>query len=367
MVVDRFSSFNELQRIQLRWVELYQSDSTANPFLSWDWVNACLSAGSESWLILGVRDGGPYLAFLPLRFGQFPARGPALVRDLWLGLSPHADFAGMLGVADEESRFIPELARTIRGLRWDRFRLHNCSDSRLDALLGEFRSGRYRTAIGESTPCPYVDLPQTWDEYLSGRGKSTRRTIRAHLNKLESLPGYRLEFAPPDKAAAAIETLLRFHSIRWKKNLKAWRSMFGELFAQCYRAGCFATCAMYQGEAVIAIQGFFINQSRRTVVAYMIAHNPEYASYSPGVMLGCASIRRAIEEGFARYDLSRGAQEYKMSLATGVAWITNRTVCRRNPRVAVLRAGKAVVFCAKRVAHIFLAPRKKARTPDPTS
>ncbi len=358
MVVDRFSSLDQLEHIRPLWKELYERDTAANLFLSWEWLAACLSAEALPWVILGVRDGdGPYLAFLPLRLSQFPERGPALTRDLSLGLSPHADFTGMLGVGGEESRFIPALAHKIEGLGWDNFRLNNYADSRITALVQRFTSSRYRIASGSPTPCPYVRLPSTWEEYLDSRGRSTRRTIRSHLRKLESLPGYRFHVASLDEATNAIDVLLRLHSLRWKKDFERRRSIIGELLGRCYQSERFQVCAMYDGSTLVATQGFFFDRNRRTIVAYMIAHNPDYAQYSPGVMLGCVSVRRAIEEGYESFNFSHGAQDYKMSLATGVEYISNTTVSRRNARVAVVHAGTTAVSAAKRLARNFLARR----------
>lgn len=358
MVVDHFSSLRELASVRSRWMELYDGDSEASLFLSWEWLSACLATEKQRWIVLAVRDGeGPYVAFLPLTLGRFPPYGPVLSRALSLGGTPRADFTGMVGVAGEESRFIPALAREIEALPWDNFALSSCDDRRIAALIGEFLPNRYQTVRGEATPCPYVELPPTWEEYLEGRGRSTRRTIRSHLRKIESLPGYRLHFAPSDEADAAIETLLRVNSMRWRKDLRDWQHVYGELFARCYSSGRFQVAAMYQGEALMAAQGFFVEHKRRTVVAYMIGHNPEYAQFSPGVMLGCASIRRAIEEGYHRYELSRGDQAYKISLATDVKYTTNTTVRRKGVREAALNAGREGFFAAKRLARNLLVHR----------
>jgi CelD/BcsL family acetyltransferase involved in cellulose biosynthesis len=352
MVVDRFSSFDQLEGIRSRWTELYENDPQANLFLSWEWLSACLTTERRSWMVLGVRDGEqPHLAFLPLSFGRFPKLGPALNRELSLGPSPRADFTGMVSTPEEAWRIIPALAREIERLPWDSFALTNCADPRVAALVGEFVPSRYRVALAEPTPCPYVRLPRTWEEYLDGRGRSTRRTIRSHLRRLESLPGYRLHFPPLEEADQAVEALLRLHSMRWKKDLRKWRRVFGELLKRCYASGRFQVCAMYQGENLMAAQGFFVDRNRGSIVAYMIAHNPVYAQYSPGMMLGCVSIRRAIEEGYACFSLSRGAQDYKMSLATDLDYLTNTTLSRKGVRIAALNAGKSGFAAAKRLAR----------------
>jgi CelD/BcsL family acetyltransferase involved in cellulose biosynthesis len=355
VVVDRFTSTDELASVGPRWTELYEADPQANLFLSWDWINACMATEEARWLILGARDdNGLYRAFLPLRFDRFPRFGPTVCRELWLGISARADFTGMLGAVGEEERFIPVLAREIKALPWETFALANCADRRIAALIDEFLPNRYRLVPGDATPCPYVQLPATWEEYLSGRGASTRRTIRSHLRKIESLPGYRLHFPTPDEAQDAIDSLLRIHSSRWRKDLQVWHKLFGGLLSRCFASGRFGIAAMYQGEALMAAQGFFKEPARRTIVAYMIGHNPEYANLSPGTMLACASVRRAIEQGYELYNFSRGDQPYKMSLATGVDYITNATLWRKGLRATAVNAGSRGFDAAKRVARHLL-------------
>lgn len=357
MVVERFSSLDRLELIRSRWNELYKSDSAASLFLSWEWVCACLTTEHSPWVILGVRDGGSHLAFLPLRFGRFPRRGPTLIRELSLGLSPRVDFTGMLGVEGEEARFLPALAREIKSLTWDNFILNNCADRRIAGLVNDFISSSYRIASEEPTPCPYVQLPASWDEYLDSRGRSTRRTIRARLRKLKSLSGYQLYLVPPNEAESAIDALLRLHSSRWKEDLHMPRSVFREFLVRCYASGRFRIYAMYHGKALMATQGFFVDPEKRSIVGYMIAYNPEYARYSPGMMLACASVRCAIEEGYERFNLSRGAQSYKISLATNLEYVTNTTVSRRSARGAIIHAGRSAVSSAKRLARNVLARR----------
>ncbi len=361
MIVNRFTTLDQLETLRSRWAELYRLDPQSNLFLSWDWLYACLASEKKPWVILGVRRGeGPYLAFLPLSFARHARLGFAFHRELRLGPGPRADFTGMLGLPGDEDHFIPALAREIELLPWDSLTLANCADRRVVSLVAEFDSSRYRFVAADSTPCPFLKLPATWDSYLATRGPATRATLRKHLRRIERLPGYRLHFAPPSEAESAIEGLLRLHSARWKQSSQKWHRRFGEFFAKCYASGRFAVCAIYQGTTLVAAQGFFIDAAQRRVVAYMIAHNPQYSRYSPGTMLMCASIRRAIEHGYESYSFSLGAQPYKISFATDVAYITNAKLWRRSVRASArFRSGQALA-AAKGFARRLLLPARRA-------
>jgi CelD/BcsL family acetyltransferase involved in cellulose biosynthesis len=355
MIVDRFSSFRELETLEPRWRELFATDPHANFFLSWEWICACLATDDTPWLVLGVRAGdGPYLAFLALNHGRFPTMGPPVNRELYLAGIPRGDYTGMLAVPGEEARVIPALARYIDGLSWDNFSLNDCADERLAMLVREFSPNRYTVTSGEPTPCPYIDLPATWEEYVSSRGVATRRTLRAKIRKTESLPGYHFRWVPKEEAAEAIELLLQINSARWKKDLNKRRRIFGELFRRCYASGRFVVATLYAGDTLLAAQGSFVEPSSSTILGYMMGYNPDFQKLSPGAVLVGLSTRHAIEHGFKRYDLARGGEEYKISLSNGLHYTSHTKLTRRGLRVAAVNAGRAGFVAAKGVARRLL-------------
>lgn len=355
MIVDRFSSFSELEALEPRWRELFAADPHANFFLSWEWICACLATDRTPWLVLGVRVGdGPYLAFLALNYGRFPAVGPPVNRELYLAGVPRSDYTGMLAVPGEEARVIPAVARYIDALPWDNFSLNDCADERMAALVREFSASRYTIISGEPTPCPYIDLPATWEEYVASRGVATRRTLRAKIRKVEALPGYDFRWVPQEEGAQAVELLLQLNSARWKKDVKKRRRIFGELFRRCYASGRFVVATLYAGETLLAAQGSFVEPSTGTILGYMMGYNPDFPKLSPGAVLVGLSTRHAIEHGFKRYDLARGGEEYKLSLCNGVHYTSHMKLTRRGLRVAAVNAGRSGFVAAKGVARRLL-------------
>lgn len=355
IIVDRITEFEQLDAIEMRWRALYAGDRYANLFLSWEWMRACLATQRKKWLVLGARErSSEYTALLPLCVERFPSNGFALNRELSLAGNPRADFTGMLGVAGEEARFVPALAREIERLRWDNFTLADYSDPRVGELIAQLQKEGYRVAAGEPTPSPYIELPESWEAYVDSRSHSTRRTIRAKLRKIESLPGYRFGFATADEGDRAIDALLRINSRRWNMSLRKRRKKFGELFARCFAAGRFIVSTMNVGERVIASQGSFVDSEAKTIFGYMMGYDADYSKYSPGAMLVCASIRYAIEHGYRRYDLSRGGEAFKSSLATGLDHTTHATLTRPGIRVAAVNAGRRSFFAVKGIARQLL-------------
>jgi CelD/BcsL family acetyltransferase involved in cellulose biosynthesis len=352
MVVDRLTSVPQLESLKSRWIELHQQDEYAHFFTSWEWLHACLMTERNQWMVLGVRDGdGPYVAFLPLGDGRFPAVGPPLNRELYLAGIPRADYTGMLLAKGYESRVLPALARYIESLKWDNFTLNDWPDDRIAAMIAEFPEMKYRTTTTEPSPCPFVTLPATWDEYMKSRGRHMRHTLKAKMRKLETLEGFRWEIASANDADAAIDRLLFLNASRWKKSHSKREKMFGELFRRCYASGNFLIGSIKIGDLTVATQGSFIDRNSKTLLAYMMGFDPAYSHVSPGSSLVALSIRTAIETGFAFYDLSRGEETYKKSFASDTRFSNHVTLTRRTLRVAAVNAGRNGYFTAKNIAR----------------
>jgi CelD/BcsL family acetyltransferase involved in cellulose biosynthesis len=355
VIVDEFATLEAFDALELRWREMYSSDARAHFFLSWEWMRACLATQTTPWLVLGARcPGGPYLGFLALNYGRFPAVGPALNRELSLAGMPRADYTGMIAVAGKEGAVVASLARHIESLSWDNFTLNDWADDRIGMLVDKLSAGPYTLAAQGTTPSPYITLPATWEAYVDGLSHATRRTIRAKLRKIESLPGFQLTWSPPAEPTEAISLLLDLNCSRWKKARSKRDRLFGELFRRCSTAGRFLVGTIHAEGKLLAAQGTFVEPNTKTLLGYMMGFDVGYARFSPGLMLVASSIRKGIENGFRRYDLARGGEKFKLSLSTNVDYTTHVTLTRRGLRTAAINAGRHGVFTAKGIARSML-------------
>ncbi|HEY3676789.1 MAG TPA: GNAT family N-acetyltransferase [Candidatus Tumulicola sp.] len=357
LAIDRLTSVAQLESLKSRWIELHAEDERAHFFTSWDWLHACLTTESNPWMVLAVRDGdGPYIALLPLGDGRFPTFGPALNRELYLAGIPRADFTGVLIAKGEEHRVIPALARYIETLPWDNFTLNDWPDDRIAALIAEFPEMKYRAKKADPSPCPFIELPASWEAYLDTRTKHFRRTVRSKMRKLEAQPGFHFVVATQEESDAAIDRLLELNAARWNKSRRKRNRTFRELFRRLHASGNFILGSIKIDDLTIATQGSFVEPRTKTMLGYMMAYDAAYSDLSPGSMLVALSIRYAIENGFACYDLSRGSESYKQSLASDTRYSNHVTLTRRTLRVAAVNAGRTSYFAAKAIARNILKP-----------
>jgi CelD/BcsL family acetyltransferase involved in cellulose biosynthesis len=297
------------------WEELYRCDSSATPFVSPGWGLAWMrhwSRSAEPWLI-GIRDGDRLVGLAPLALERF--RGARVLRTI--GKEP-GDYWDVLAVPEHRSTVVravaAELAR--QDDRWDVF---FCAGqpggSTTTALLGE-RDLRVRPRA--PTPCPRLQLPRDFEQYLAVLPASRRGNIRKHLRKLDSGEITLREVTAVDELDDAIA---RWHEL----HLKRWDTLeesidpthltrgFREFLLDAMRA------LVPQGLATVwefsvdgEVAGVYVNLvDEDSFYWYLGGFEPGHAKLGIGKISVAHGIRWSIETGRRYFDLTRGQESFK--------------------------------------------------------
>lgn len=161
----------------------------------------------------------------------------------------------------------------------------------------------------EQATCLVVDLPPTFDQYLSRLSKSLR--YDAKRVGRDSKLTLRDDVDP----AEALHILLDQHERRWKSRGlpgafvgKARR--FHQDWAQvAHRNGWLRlTVLESEGRPIGAIYAMTMGKA---CYYYQAGFDPAYKSVSPGTVLVSHAISRAIDEGVTKFDFCRGDEPYK--------------------------------------------------------
>lgn len=130
---------------------------------------------------------------------------------------PFADHTGFVCLPEYVEVAIPAFAAFIREqLQWDRLRLVNVFDPRLDLFVKHLSSQRLSIQESKGPLCPYIPLPDNWDQYFNKfLGSSTRKGLRNDLNKIRRLEGFHVTEIQTGNAESHIETLLSLWQARW--------------------------------------------------------------------------------------------------------------------------------------------------------
>lgn len=179
------------------------------------------------------------------------------------------------------------------------------------------RQRGYSVEISEEDVTPGLELPESWDDYLTGLSKKNRHELRRKLRRLESAENWRwycvqgaeevtarlddfmglMRQSAPDKAAYMTgEREAFFRRITHRTaELDLLRLFFLEMDGQDVAS---SLCFDYNG----------------TRFLYNSGYNPDYAYYSVGLLLNALCLREAIEQGKTYFDFLRGPEPYKYHL-----------------------------------------------------
>lgn len=206
------------------------------------------------------------------------------------------------------------------------------------ALCGDYRPApSYR-----DESLPYIDLDQSsWEEYLGARSRNFRSQVRRKERGLAK--GHKLRFrltAAKSEVAADLMTFYRLHDDRWSarggssSSTPRSRAFHQDFAAAALAAGWLRLWFLeLDDEPVAAWYGWCVG-GRYSY--YQAGFSRRWADRSVGFVLLAHTIRAAIEEGAAEYDLLLGEDEYKARFATGERRVeTIVASCGRNPAASL--------------------------------
>ncbi|NGZ11294.1 MAG: GNAT family N-acetyltransferase [Nitrospira sp. LK70] len=343
MKVTITDSIREFRELRETWNTIYAKDSDANIFDSWAWLSGWLNSTRREWLVLGVqRNGSPivtsereqHVAFMALS-----VRDKESKRILVMGGYPQADHTGFVCLPEYVDEAIPALAAYIRKqLKWDTLQLLNVFDPRVDLFLKHISSMRMSIQETQGASCPYIPLPENWDQYFNTMlGSSTRKGLKNDLNKIRRLQGFHVSEIQHGNADFYIETLLSLWQSRWGLksddlymglNLQEVINIKRSFLRSCFEDNRLWLNILWDDETPIAGGAVFLDVAKKNFCILKIAANYRYAQYSPGNIWCLYAIQYAIEKGFKICDFGRGTEKYKFSLGSQERFNRNVVVVR---------------------------------------
>ncbi|MFI9052713.1 GNAT family N-acetyltransferase [Streptomyces sp. NPDC053427] len=291
------------------------SPQLANPFLAPEFALA-VGRCRGGVRIAVIREDGRPAAFLP-----FQRSALGVGRAIGLGVS---DAQGLVHRP---------------GFRWDaRELLGACGLSVLEFdHLVEGQSPFGGTAL-RAHASPVIDVAGGYRAYLEGlRARSPKfaRTTLAKERRLGRDVGP-VRYVHDERDPAALLTLTRWKSAQYRRTGRSDRfarpwiaRLVRELFHT--RTDSFAglLSVLYAGERPVAAH--FGPRSGSVLSCWFPAYDPQYAKYSPGLVLHLRMAEAAAAASMAYLDLGRGASAYKDSLKTREIPVAEGWVMRRHP------------------------------------
>lgn len=316
------------------WGECQAADAAlSSPFFRPEYTEAIAAAREEVYVAI-LEHAGKARGFFPFQVDAPGCGGPV---GAFL-----ADYQGV--IADAGLRWsAPALLRAAGLASW-RF-------DHVPAFQVPFRA--YRRGVTQS---PVMDLSMGYGRYMEERRKAGSEQIKKALGLRRKLERERgpVEVEVQSTDGAMLRLLMELKSRQYvesgKKDLFAlpWVvAVMEKLLAQ--RAVEFAgmLSILRVGGRPVALH--FGLRSRTSWHYWLPAYEPEFAHFSPGILLLLAMAERAAELGVSRIDLGVGRAQYKQRLMNAATPILEGEVPASRFRAAIVSGRRRLLDCVRPV------------------
>ncbi|MFE5948137.1 GNAT family N-acetyltransferase [Streptomyces sp. NPDC056480] len=311
---------------------------------------------TEAWRELRAKAGGPANPFMEPEFTRAVAevRPRSRVAVWWEDGEPVGFFPyekGLLGggqaigfgVSDSQGAVLrsglrPGARALLRACGLAVWRFDNLEDGQ----------PVFEGAATESFASPVIDVGEGYAAYealLRAQSPKFLRTTLAKERKLGRQADGEVRFVFDERDPAALRTLMAWKSAQYRRTgrgdrfAQEWISALVRRLHTLRTPGCSGVLSvLYVGERPIAAH--FGLRSRTVLSCWFPAYDPEFAKFSPGLVLHLRMAEAAASAGIGILDLGRGAAEYKDALKTGELTVHEGVVAVPGARAALHWLGR---------------------------
>ncbi|NEA89534.1 GNAT family N-acetyltransferase [Streptomyces sp. SID7958] len=296
-----------------RWRELRATaDTPRNPFMEPEFTTVVGRVRPRARVAV-VYEGADPVGFLPYERGPW-GQGRAIG----------------LGVSDCQGAILPPgSAVDAREL------LRACSVSSFAFDNLEADQGLFVPYAAEEHATYVIDVEKGYETYESVLRTQSPKFLKTTLAKERRLGRQvgPVRFVLDERDPAALRTLMEWKSAQYRRTgrrdrfAQEWIARLVARLAETRAAQCTGTLSvLYAGGRPVAAH--FGLRSATVLACWFPAYDPEFAKYSPGLVLHLRMAEAAAAEGVGLLDMGRGPAEYKDSLKTGELAVYEGAVTR---------------------------------------
>jgi CelD/BcsL family acetyltransferase involved in cellulose biosynthesis len=303
----------DLSRLDSRLEDLLSRQSERLTFLHPTWLRTWLAefgANCEP-LVLTCGDGN-LVGLAPLMRADD--------RLTFIGDASICDFMDVLVDPASADAAFDDLWRQLRDQDWTEIELWGlmASSPTRDRIKACAAQNGYRVEERPEAVAPRLDLPATWEDYLSSLGKKDRHEIRRKIRRLYD-SGAAVDFdvfSTQDEVVAAMDDFLALHTqSRQDKTdfmTPEMESFFRRMASALAAEGLVRLFILrINGKPAAAVLCF---DAGSHLYMYNSGYDPEFSGLSVGLVSKALVLRWAIENGMSGLDFLRGDESYKYDL-----------------------------------------------------
>lgn len=235
------------------------------------------------------------------------ARSPGLVS--FAGSSDLTDYHAPVGSG------IPDLLAGYLGdlPAGTRLELDSLPGEAVELVVAGVAGAGMQDTCEEHTVTAVVELPGSFDEYLSRIGKKQRHELRRKRRRYIELVG-RLSHETHRGLGWAFDEFIRLHRLSDGEKGEFMTDTRAEFFARLASTPGWRIDVLRVPGTDRASACLFSYSDLDAYYLYNSAYDPALADASPGVAIVGSMVEQAIEEGVPRFDFLKGDEAYKFRL-----------------------------------------------------
>lgn len=319
-IVNSYKAFNSLRE---DWNNLLAQVSCNNPFLSHEWMQTWWEVYGHGMLhIITCRDSccGELVGILPLFCCRTRNLLPVTMLRFMGSERVSSDFLDCLAREGWEKRVYSACLAILQSAacKWDIIELRDMDENSLFyRFLIEANIPRLQEQHDRGKCCPFLALPDSWEELLSSFSANKRRNIRRYRQALERKGVVSLEEVTNlAELAEAFLDVIRLRQDRMKQKkittariTESYCRFHSNLLPSFLKNGRLRLYFLVLNKQRIAYLYMYAGYSR--VYAYQTGFDRTMSNQSVGSILFAMVIEQLIKDGYAIFDFLRGDEKYK--------------------------------------------------------
>ncbi len=332
MHIEVIDTAERVLEIELAWDELYKKDPYASIYLSSRFISAiAMRATGKFRIVTAWSDDQRCLGILPLlittRWNKETKRLYNVLE--MLGHVFDADYTGILCDPGSEADVCGAFARDVSRMAFGRLVLSFFSGppERLEAFTSAFPCDAFDAQHSErkindgetnNLICPYIDLPESFADYLGDLSANRRQKLRRLLRQLDADPNLRVTRSRPETYKQDVTILselwfLQYVAKKGQKRATKLARQFRDVVMIGLASGMVHLAILWRDGKPVAAQANYVDPVKRQALFHVGARDDTVHDLAVGLMLQAHCIRWSIANGLTRYDFTLGDEPYKYS------------------------------------------------------
>ena len=313
----RIEPYASLDKIKPLW-QLLENKVKPYPFTQWWYQNLYTRhfVQTDKLRLLGIFDHAALLAV-----GAFEV---VHNKAIFLGMKP---VLGKEEVTDFGDLLIDPQAQDGANLIWQKI-IEHFKESDIKTLQLDYvrEDSTTHIALKKYQPkpqetSPFIQLPDSWEEYLSGLPRVKRKELKRKIHRLEEEQAFQVCEGQINRAD--FDDFIRLHRLSDPAKEKFMSEPMKAFFGDMVNAPmvlwqpqlCFLTIDHQRVASVLS----FANSS--TLLMYNSGFDPNFSYYSVGLLLKAFVIKESIKSHLKAVDFLRGSERYKYDLGGKDHWL----------------------------------------------